>query len=69
MAVRKCSGCGAEMGWSDTYCRICGRIQMPRREPSSEGERFGVGTRLLWMIVALTVLALVAWLIVKLQGI
>lgn len=66
MAARECSGCGAEMGYSDTYCRVCGRIQMPGGGPPREGERIGLGAMLLWMVGVLTVLALLAWLAISL---
>jgi hypothetical protein len=68
MAARTCSGCGFEMGYSDTYCRVCGRFQMPDGGPPREGERIGLGAMLLWIVGVLTVLALVAWLAIRLGG-
>jgi hypothetical protein len=66
MAARKCSGCGAEMGYSDAYCRVCGRIQMRGGGPRREDDRIGLGAMLLWMAIVLAVLALVSWLSISL---
>lgn len=69
MPPRRCSGCSTPMGATDTYCGVCGRIQMPDAPAGSLGDH-PITTRqlLLWGTAIVLVLALLSWAIVRLGG-
>jgi hypothetical protein len=67
--MRKCMRCGAEMGYTQTFCRACRHIQMPGEGVEREGEaRIGGATILLWAIATIVVLGILAWVLVALAS-
>jgi hypothetical protein len=69
MSTRKCTGCGAPLDYTDTYCRVCGRIQLLPSPPEHlPGEKLRLGSLLLLMILILVVLAAVAAVLILLDS-